>query len=341
VASSGDLVPNTWYHAAAAYDGTAMRLYLNGTEVGSVAKSGTMAANAAVNANIGRNPDGSNYFSGLLDEIKLFDRGLSAAEIALLAGPEFLTTNLRSAGAPGPQAVVRNAVDPGSPNFCTPGGIASIFGTQFTASQPQAAQSFPLPTELGGVRVRINGRLASLLFVSNSLVNFQCPFLEPHTPLEISVESTSGEPMATLAATMHQAAPAIFSAGLPGSNQAIAVITGSNDLARPRVAGFRGRPAKRGESVSIFATGLGLAPPDNPVPLAYPVRVYIGEIEAKQSFVGLASGSVGFYQVNAAVPHSASTGPAIPVRIEVVLEDGTTLVSNPATIAIEDAPGGP
>ncbi|MEO1369527.1 MAG: LamG domain-containing protein, partial [Acidobacteriota bacterium] len=40
VASGGDLSPGVWYHAAAVYDGQAMRLYLNGVAVGSMSKTG-------------------------------------------------------------------------------------------------------------------------------------------------------------------------------------------------------------------------------------------------------------------------------------------------------------
>ena len=58
IASTGTLPLNTWYHAAATYDGSTMRLYLNGTEVGSVAKSGSLSRGRNVSFDIGRSPDG-------------------------------------------------------------------------------------------------------------------------------------------------------------------------------------------------------------------------------------------------------------------------------------------
>lgn len=82
VASSGNLAANTWYHVAAVYDGSAMRLYLNGTQVGSVAKTGTIATSSSVTANIGRNPDAYGYLSGALDDVRIYQRALSASEIA-------------------------------------------------------------------------------------------------------------------------------------------------------------------------------------------------------------------------------------------------------------------
>ncbi len=84
VASSGNLAANTWYHVAAVYDGAAMRLYLNGTQVGSTAKTGTLATSSSVPVSIGRNPDSYGYFSGALDDLRIYQRALSAAELAAL-----------------------------------------------------------------------------------------------------------------------------------------------------------------------------------------------------------------------------------------------------------------
>ncbi len=64
IASTGTLPRDTWYHVAATYDGAAMRLYLNGVQVGAVAKSGALNTSSAVPVNIGRNPDGTNHLHG-------------------------------------------------------------------------------------------------------------------------------------------------------------------------------------------------------------------------------------------------------------------------------------
>ena len=82
IASSGNLAANTWYHVAATYDGAAMRLYLNGVEVGSMAKSGSVATSSTTPVSIGRNPDGSNFLSGAVDDVRIYNRGLSATDIA-------------------------------------------------------------------------------------------------------------------------------------------------------------------------------------------------------------------------------------------------------------------
>jgi hypothetical protein len=83
-AASGNLPVNTWYHAVATYNGSTMRLYLNGVEVGSVAKTGATATSASVPVSIGRSPEGSNYAHGAIDDVRIYDRALAAGEVTTL-----------------------------------------------------------------------------------------------------------------------------------------------------------------------------------------------------------------------------------------------------------------
>src|SRR3989344_4224642 len=102
IASSGNLSVNTWYHVAAVYDGSAMKLFLDGVEVGSVAKSGTISTNSSVPVNLARNPDGSNYLDAELDEVRIYNRGLSANEIIEVMNDTGVdaTPPMRSNGSP-------------------------------------------------------------------------------------------------------------------------------------------------------------------------------------------------------------------------------------------------
>ena len=81
IASVGELPLNTWYHAAATYDGTTMRLYLNGAEVGAVAKTGSIPLDPSIPVHIGRNPDATNHAHGMLDDLRIYNRGLTPGEI--------------------------------------------------------------------------------------------------------------------------------------------------------------------------------------------------------------------------------------------------------------------
>jgi hypothetical protein len=81
-ASSGSLPTNAWYHVAATYDGARMRLYLNGTEVGSVAKTGWLARNSTLPVYIGRSPDGGSYLRGAIDDVRIYSSALSKYEVS-------------------------------------------------------------------------------------------------------------------------------------------------------------------------------------------------------------------------------------------------------------------
>jgi hypothetical protein len=61
-----------------------MKLYLNGLEVGSAAKTGTIAAGSSVPVNIGRSPEGLNHMTGAIDDVRIYNRTLSAGQIATL-----------------------------------------------------------------------------------------------------------------------------------------------------------------------------------------------------------------------------------------------------------------
>jgi hypothetical protein len=71
---------NTWTHLAATYDGTTLRMFVNGVQVGTLALSGPLTTSAGV-LRIGGNAVWGEYFSGLIDEVRIYNRALTAAEI--------------------------------------------------------------------------------------------------------------------------------------------------------------------------------------------------------------------------------------------------------------------
>lgn len=98
VAGSGELEVGVWAHLAAVWDGTDMKLYANGQEVGSQAKGGSaVATDPNVKVSIGSQPTGAfatdpshvdKYFHGMIDEVAIYNRGLSANEVGeLMSGP--------------------------------------------------------------------------------------------------------------------------------------------------------------------------------------------------------------------------------------------------------------
>ena len=80
VAGLGGLPLNTWTHLAVTYDGTALRFYVNGA----LARTRTLGGTIAISGRplrIGGNAIWGEYFSGLIDEVRVYNRALSPAEI--------------------------------------------------------------------------------------------------------------------------------------------------------------------------------------------------------------------------------------------------------------------
>jgi glucose/arabinose dehydrogenase len=71
---------NSWTHLAVTYDGAAVRLYVNGAQVASKAQTGPIQATTAP-LRIGGNVPYGEYFLGRIDEIRLYNRALSATEL--------------------------------------------------------------------------------------------------------------------------------------------------------------------------------------------------------------------------------------------------------------------
>jgi len=97
-ASFDTLKGRTWYHLAATFDGTALTSYKNGVQVvRNTAAAGTPDAETGTLL-IGRHSTASgNYFTGTVDDVRVYDRALTEAEIA-----EAMRGNPLLAGSPNP-----------------------------------------------------------------------------------------------------------------------------------------------------------------------------------------------------------------------------------------------
>ncbi len=75
--------PNQWYHAAATYDGAALRLYVNGMLEGSAAASGLVSTNESP-VQFGGNTEQGYWFPGGLDEARFYRCALTDGEVRAL-----------------------------------------------------------------------------------------------------------------------------------------------------------------------------------------------------------------------------------------------------------------
>lgn len=191
-----------------------------------------------------------------------------------------------------------------------PGAIVSIFGSNFSTGNA-TFQSVPLPTALGGTSVTFNGVTVPLFFVSPGQINAQAPFDMPTGPIQIQVHRGSSTSTITVSNST-SFSPGIFVMD-PNTNAGAVVHSADYSLVTST------NPARPGESISIFATGLGavtvpvasgaLAPslPPFPETATRPV-VTIGGTSGFITYSGLAPGYVGLYQINVTMPSGLASG---------------------------------
>ena len=199
----------------------------------------------------------------------------------------------------------------------TPGSLISLFGTGL--SDFVASVSTPyLPVDLATVGVSFDVPSASLsvpghlVYVSPQQVNLQVPWElagQTSAQIKVTISESNGQvttiPLATYA-------PGVFEYIAPGGARLAAALD----------AGFHlltaANPARRGQDILIYCTGLGpvdqpqvtgeLAPSQTLVNTTVRPTVSIGGQPATVSFSGLAPGFAGLYQVNVTVPPNAPTG---------------------------------
>jgi PKD repeat protein len=71
---------NAWTHLAGTYDGATLRLFVNGVLVSSRGVSGSLTTSSGV-LRIGGNSVWGDYFAGRIDDVRIYNRALTAAEI--------------------------------------------------------------------------------------------------------------------------------------------------------------------------------------------------------------------------------------------------------------------
>jgi hypothetical protein len=80
------LLDGLWHHCAATFDGKTMRVYLDGREVGSLDRPGTITSGGKAPACIGSS-NGSECFQGFMDELQIHSVALNSDQISRLYAP--------------------------------------------------------------------------------------------------------------------------------------------------------------------------------------------------------------------------------------------------------------
>lgn len=193
--------------------------------------------------------------------------------------------------------------------------IATAFGTNL-AVRSETAQSLPLPTELSGTTLTINGIPAQLLYVSPTQINFVVPSTVAAGTATVIVSNPTGS-YALGTTQITNASPSIFSADSTGRGDAAAVATadGINYETGPFSVSINGRQ----NILLLFGTGFRHAQASNPGDengVAEAVKVTIDGQEARVLYAGSQHQFIGLDQLNVEMPGNLQPGTR---RAEVVV----------------------
>jgi uncharacterized protein (TIGR03118 family) len=294
-------------------------------------------------------PNSGNFVGTLQDPAgnPIVNIGLWALMFGTNASGNYSTTLYITAGIPGPDtiqshgllaaitttappAITANGIVNGA-SFAAgplaPGSIAALFGTNLTdngssclppACNPTLRADKRLSATLAGAEVEVNGVPVPMFYASPIQLGIQIPG-------ELTAGGTAsvrvvvdGQPSATSTLNIGAFSPGIFAGAITHANNA-AVVTAN--------------PAVSGETVTIYATGLGQLSsavptgelPGGAVTTSAMPTVTIDGIGAQVQFSGLAGCCVGVNQINVMVPSGIRTGTNVPVVVSIGGQQSNTV----------------
>jgi uncharacterized protein (TIGR03437 family) len=223
--------------------------------------------------------------------------------------------------------VVRTAVNAAAhAGPIAPNAMVEIYGQNFqagsrtrTAGLGDLTADLKFPTALSCVAVEIAGRRVPITYVQQDQINVQAPTVAATGPVTLVVIANPGRPNELrsdpASIQMQATAPALFTLG--ASKSVAAQFAGSADIVADPSIFPGGKPAKPGDSVTLYGTGFGFTQPvwqageipNQTAQFQGVVTVTIGGAPAAVQYAGLAPGSIsGLYQFNVQVPQSAPSG---------------------------------
>jgi uncharacterized protein (TIGR03437 family) len=169
------------------------------------------------------------------------------------------------------------------------------------------------------------------LYASASRVDLLCPVAEAGARLAITVETSAGQSQ-ELDSLVQASAPGLFTADGSGMGQALALRSGTPDVAAIPNAHFTAKPALPDDSLSFLATGIDCS------------QETIGNLSLRldQSAVPVSAleplaGHAGICEIRVSIPATV-IGDAVPAILQFVGSDGRKIGSNAVMIAVAARP---
>lgn len=207
-----------------------------------------------------------------------------------------------------------------------PGSWVNIYGTNLSTTTrfwnaDTEIINGNLPTSLDGVSVKVNGKAASVYFISPGQINIQAPDDTATGTVSVTITNASGT-SSSVSAVLAPVGPAIFTLDSKYAAAYIPAATGFylpgtpfayDLLGKAGTFAFNTRAVKKGEVLVLYGTGFG---PTNPVVPAG--KVYAGAAKTITDVTVLIGGvslsvpayitGAGVYQFNVTIPQTVAVG---------------------------------
>jgi uncharacterized protein (TIGR03437 family) len=277
--------------------------------------------------------------------------GATPGNISIVAtSGSFTTTFTLVAGLVGPQNIVfvngtnfqlQNGCQ--APGCVAPGEIVTVEGGGFANGVQGVVSGLsilgPLQTSLAGVSITFNGVAAPIFYVSNvngvQSMTIQVPFETPLGNTTVVLTPAGGGPPTSLNVTTQPYAPGVFTNTYGNVTIAVAVRSDGSYVSPTN-------PAHRGETIYVFATGLGLTTPaavtNEPgagQSVTATVVVGLNNKGVAHTTVDYAPGLVGVYIIGVQVPANTTPGPGQPFGLILVDPSGNKYFAQSTKIPIE------
>jgi uncharacterized protein (TIGR03437 family) len=221
-----------------------------------------------------------------------------------------MSSSLSSSGVfLNPQGVVNAGSSAPFTAGIAPGELLTLYGSNLAAGTQVATAASFLNT-LGNVQVMINGIAAPLYYVTPTQLSAIVPYGITGTVAQVQVFN-NGVASNTVTSLIATTAPGVLTQSQNGLGYGD-VVHQDGSLVNAK------NPAKIGETVSVFVTGLGAVNPSIPDGAAGPtnplsnasatIAAYIGGVQATITYAGLAPQLAGLYQINLTVPAGLTAG---------------------------------
>jgi uncharacterized protein (TIGR03437 family) len=230
---------------------------------------------------------------------------------------------------------------PGDP--ISAGDIVAVKGQQLSMQAAASGKAPPLSTQVADTQVLLNGVPIPLFYTSYGQINCQIPTDAAAGISTLQVKRTDGQASNLVSVTIARRAPRLLLGGVELYG-AITNLDGSRPMPEGSFPGVATHPAKPGDTLTLYAIGLGptspfvatgqAAPSSEPLARLTTMPTVnfgggIGGTVVNPLFAGLSPTFAGLYQVNVTIPQDVPHG---LVYVTLAFGDST---SNPVQIVIQ------